>query len=272
MSRAPRTAPGAPGLPEPCLYVGRVMHHRLRPFRHRFVYRVFSLFVDLDRLDALGRRSWLLAIDRPGLMSLRAEDHGARDGSPLRPWVERQLAGRGIDPAGLRLYLLCFPRLCGYVFNPLSIYYAYAPSGRLGAIIYEVKNTFGEQHAYVLPVDGGADPRAPVRQSAAKNLYVSPFIDAEARYRFRLTPPGERLAVVIGEDVAEGAQLVATLTGERRPLTDRELLRCLLRIPLMPQKVIAGIHWEALRLWLKGARLRPRHEFKVRTQPSDTKG
>jgi uncharacterized protein len=245
-------------LPEPALYQGRVMHQRLRPFRHRFVYRVFSVLLDLDRLEACGRRLRLLAIERPGVMSFRAADHGARDGTPLRPWVERELAAHGLGHAAERIFLLCFPRVLGYVFNPLSIYWCYGPGEQLGAIVYEVKNTFGEQRAYVLPVAAGRAADAPVRQSCAKDLYVSPFIAMAAGYRFKLTPPGERLSIAIQEEIEEGVQLVATLTAERRPLSDGALARALLRQPLMTYKVIAGIHWEALKLWWKGAKLQPR--------------
>jgi uncharacterized protein len=237
------------------LYLGRVMHRRLRPQRHRFVYRVFSLLVDLDRLDELDRGLRLLSVNRPNLLSLQERDHGLRDGSPLRPWVDAQLRAHGLDLAGGRILLLCFPRLLGYVFNPLSLYYCHDAKGRLAAIVYEVKNRSGEQHAYVLPLH---TPDHPARQSTRKAFYVSPFLEMAARYRFKLEAPGERLSVVIQEEVAQATTLVATLTGERRPLTDAQLLRAVLRLPLMTYKVTLGIHYEALRLWLKGLPLQPR--------------
>jgi uncharacterized protein len=239
------------------LYLGRVMHHRLRPRRHRFVYRVFSLLVDLDRLAELDRSLRLLSVNRPNLLSLQERDHGARDGSPLRPWVDARLREHGVDLAGGRVLLLCFPRVLGYVFNPLSLYYCYGAGGRLAAVVYEVKNRCGEQRAYVLPLAAGA-PDRPARQSTTKDFYVSPFLEMAARYRFRLAPPGERLSVVIQEEVAQATTLVATLTGERRQLTDAQLLRAVLRLPLMSYKVTLGIHWEALSLWLKGVPLQPR--------------
>ena len=243
--------------PSPGLYLGRVMHHRLRPRRHRFVYQVFSLLVDLDRLDELDRRLRLLSVNRPNLLSFQERDHGARDGSPPRPWVEALLAARGLDLAGGRVLLLCFPRLLGYVFNPLSIYYCYDAQGGLAAAVYEVKNRCGEQHAYVLPLACPAGPDGTARQRTRKAFYVSPFLEMAACYRFKLEPPGERLAVVIQEEVAQATTLVATLTGARRPLTDAQLLRAVLRMPLMTYKVILGIHYEALWLWLKGLPLRP---------------
>jgi DUF1365 family protein len=240
------------------LYLGEVMHHRLRPRRHRFFYRVAYLLVDLGRLAELDRRLTLFSVDRPNLVSFHQRDHGARDGSPLRPWVERQLADHGLEEAGGRILLLCMPRWLGHVFNPLSIYHCFDRQGRLAAVVYEVKNTFGEQHAYVLPVEPKrSDDGEVIRQGCPKALYVSPFMEMAARYRFRLRRPGgERLSVVIREDVAAEPTLVASLTGRRHPLTDRALLWSFLRHPT--HKVLAGIHWEALRLWWKGLSLQPR--------------
>ena len=243
--------------PSSAVYLGRVMHHRIKPVRHRFVYRVFSLLLDLDRLAELDRGLRVLSVNRANLVSFHERDHGARDGSPLRPWVDARLREHGLESAG-RVFLLCFPRLLGYVFNPLSVYYCYGLTGRLDAILYEVKNRCGEQRAYVLPVARAAEPAARVRQSCAKQFYVSPFIEMAAGYRFKLAPPGERLTLVIQEEVEQSTSMVATLTGRRRPLTDRQLLRAVLRLPLMTLKVIAAIHYEALRLWLKGAPLQPR--------------
>ncbi len=240
-----------------CLYRGRVMHHRRLPFEHRFVYRVFSLYLDLEELPAIDRRLRLLSVERRNLLSFYNRDHGPRDGSPLRPWVLARLAEREIAPRRPRIMLLCLPRVFGYVFNPLSIYFAYDDE-RLVGVVYEVKNTFGEQTTYVLPAEPHRPERLPVTHGCAKDFYVSPFIAMDARYAFRFREPGERLAFTIRETVPEGLQLVASLTGERLPLDDRSILRCLLGDPLMTFKVIVGIHWEAARLWLKGARYFPR--------------
>lgn len=246
-----------PGMPDVGLYRGEVMHLRLRPFRHRFVYDVFSVLLDLDRLGELDRRLRLFSVDRPGLVSFWSRDHGARDGSPLRPWIEAQLDAHGLADAAHRVFLLCFPRLFGYVFNPLSVYYCFARDGALRAIVYEVKNTFGGQRPYVLPVDPARPADAAVRHDCAKDFYVSPFIPMAAHYRFKLSPPGERLSIAIHEDVAEGPLLIATLNARHRPLTDGQLIRAVLALPFMTHRVIAGIHWQALKLWLKGARLYP---------------
>lgn len=241
-------------MPESCLYLGEVMHLRLRPFRHRFAYRVFSLLIDLDLLPTLGQRLRLFSHNRFNLLSFHDRDHGPRDGSALRPWVERQLAGQGIALAGGPIYLHCFPRLFGYVFNPLSIYFCYHADGRLLAILYEVKNTFGQQHGYLLGVDPAGTGPGPIRHDCRKAFYVSPFITMDAHYRFRVSPPEERLSVLIRESVAEGEILVASHRGRREALDDRRLLGAWAGHPLMTLKVIAAIHWQALRLWRKGAR------------------
>ncbi len=239
--------------PTSCLYDGRVMHQRLRPFRHRFTYRVWSLFLDLAELDTLGRRLHLLGIERPGLAGFRAADHGPRDGSPLLPWVRAELAARGIDDGGGRVFVLAFPRVLGYVFNPLTVYFAYDREDRLRALLYEVKNTFGGQHTYAFAAADNGHRQA---HGCDKAFYVSPFIPMQAAYAFAVSAPGERLSVVIDERVTEGPQLVASLVGRRRPLDDRNLAACLLRHGPMTLKVIAGIHWQALALWWRGAPFR----------------
>ena len=257
--------------PRSCVYEGRVMHRRLRPFRQRFTYRVWTLFVALDELEELDRRLRLLGVDRVRPVALRAVDHGPRDGSPLLPWVRRQLADAGIDDGGGRVCMLAFPRVFGYVFNPLTVYYAYDVEGRLRALLYEVKNTFGGQHTYAFAVDPSAHRHA---HGCDKAFYVSPFIPMQAAYAFNLEAPGERISVVINEHVAEGPQLVASLTGQRRPLTDATLAGCLLRQGPMTLKVIVGIHWQALRLWWRGAPFEApsRHPRPVVAGNSDRRG
>ena len=245
-----------------CIYRGQVMHHRRRPVDHRFVYRVFSLYVDLDEFDEIDRHCRLLSTGcrdtRPGgssklaVLGLRAEDHGARDGSPLRPWVAGRLDMAGLDFDLGRVMLLAMPRIFGFVFNPLSIYFCHDQEDRLRAVVYEVKNTFGDQHGYALPVDPGRN-REVFDHSCSKAFFVSPFIDMGGCYRFRSSPPDERFALVIRETDDEGCFFVASHTGERRPLTDRQLFSCLASGFLMNFVVIVGIHWEALKLWLKGA-------------------
>lgn len=242
----------------PCLYIGRVYHARLKPFRHEFRYRVFSLYLDLDGIPALARRLRLFSYNHGNLLSFHDTDHGPRDGSPLRPWIEGALAAGGLDLQGGPIGVLCFPRLFGYVFNPLTIYFCHRPQdGVLAALVYEVKNTFGQQHAYVIPVTGAGRPEdegRAVEQATDKRFYVSPFIDMDCRYRFRVRPPGDKLSVLIRQADREGEVLVASQTGKMERLSDTALLRAVATHPLMTHKVMAAIHWQALRLWLKGAK------------------
>jgi DUF1365 family protein len=240
------------------LYFGDVMHARLKPLGHRFSYRVMSLLIDLDRLDEADRQSPLFAVNRPALYSFNETDHGERDGSSVRGYVQRCAAARGIDLTGGRVLLLCYPRLFGYTFNPLSAYFCYSAGGELALIIYEVRNTFGELHPYVLPVQPGEISVAGVRQQQDKLFYVSPFVEMAMRYHFRVSPPGHSVKLRILETDREGPLLAATFSGRRRSLTTAALLRSFFSLPLVSFKIVAAIHWEALRLWLKGARLVPR--------------
>lgn len=238
------------------LYFGDVMHARLKPIEHRFCYRVMSLLIDLDRLEAADRQSRLFGVNRAALYSFNEADHGERDGSSLRIYAQRRAAERGIDLAGGRVLLLCYPRLLGYTFNPLSAYFCYRAGGELALIIYEVRNTFGDIHCYVLPIRPGEISAAGVRQQQDKLFYVSPFIDMAMRYHFRVSPPGDNVKLRILETDREGPLLAATFSGRRRALTTAALLRSFFSLPLVTLKIVAA--WEALRLWLKGARLVPR--------------
>jgi uncharacterized protein len=227
--------------------------------RHRFSYRVMSLLIDLDRLDVADRQSPLFGVNRAALYSFNEADHGARDGSSLRGYAQRCAAERGIDLTGGRVWLLCYPRLLGYTFNPLSVYFCHRADGELALVIYEVRNTFGEIHSYVLPVKPGELSSAGLRQQQEKLFYVSPYIETAMRYHFRLSPPAERVRLHILETDREGPLLAASFSGSRRDLTTTALLRSFFALPLLTFKIVAAIHWEALRLWLKGARPVPRH-------------
>lgn len=237
------------------LYTGRVMHARLRPRAHRFSYRVMNLLIDLDRLTEAGRLSWLFGVNRAGLVSFQERDHGEGEG-PLRAFADRLLRQHGIARPE-RVLLSCYPRMLGYVFNPLSVYYCY-DGGRLSALIYEVRNTFGGVRHYVGPVRPEENVPAGIRQTQRKDFYVSPFIGMDARYHFRLEPPGETLKLRILETDGQGPLLAAAFVGRRRPLSSPVLLGALISLPLMTLKVIGAIHFEALRLWLKGVALVPR--------------
>ncbi|QHQ37352.1 DUF1365 family protein [Algicella marina] len=225
------------------------MHMRLIPKRHRLRMSVFTTLVDLDRLPEIAANNALLRHNGFGVFSIMDRDHGARDGSPLRPWVEKRLQQKGL-PHPARIELLSFPRMFGYGFNPLSIYYCYDRDDRLKSLIYEVKNTFGGQVAYVL--SAGEAAGGMYRQRQDKKMYVSPFIGPDQVYRFALNSPGEKLAVRIRQAGQEGETLIATLTGRAETLTTGALARALVAYPLMTVMVIVKIHWHAARLVLKG--------------------
>ena len=235
------------------LYRSEVMHRRLFPVRYRFAYRVYSLLLDIDRLDEAAAGSRVFGHNRPNLFAFYDRDHGPRDGSALRPWIDALLSRAGIELAGGRVELLCFPRVLGYVFNPLSIWYCHHRDGSLRAVLCEVSNTFGESHAYLLH-DHGRPMQWPVRDQHDKDFHVSPFIGMDARYHFRLGEPGEQLQVMIREFQDDALMLAAAQVGHRRPFTTGELLKAALAIPFMTFKVMALIHWQALKIWLKGAR------------------
>jgi uncharacterized protein len=233
------------------LYAGEVMHRRFGPGpRHALRYGMFSLLLDLDELPQLHRSLRWFSVDRPNLLTLRSKDHGDGDPAGPRAWVERQLQAAGLAaPAAVRL--LTMPRVFGYAFNPLSVYYCHGADGRLAAVLYEVNSTFGERHAYVLPAE--PDAAGAVAQRCDKRMHVSPFLPMQLEYRFRLRAPSQQLHLQVEACGDGGPVLRAVLHARRRALTDAALLRVLLEFPLLTAKVVAAIHWEALRLWLKGA-------------------
>lgn len=257
------------------LYVGEVVHYRLRPKRHRLRYKVFYLLLDLDEIDTVAGTLRLFSRNRFNLFGFRDEDHGDRTAAPLRGQIEGHLRRAGVETGG-PIRLLTMPRMLGYVFNPLSIYFCYRRDNSLAAIFYEVSNTFGERHSYLIPL--AADSTGTIRQTSHKTLYVSPFLGVDMTYSFTIAPPGEHLSVTIAGRDGEGPLMVAKLAATRRALTDAALARAFVVYPLLTLKVIAGIHWEAFLLWLKGVRLErrppaPREAVTLghETSPSDTK-
>lgn len=237
------------------IYVGSVMHRRLYPRVHRFRYRAFWLLLDLDELETLSGSLRWFSHNRSNLFSLQDSDHGDGSATPLRAQVEHKLREARIDATGGSIRLLCMPRTLGYCFNPLSVYFCSHADGTPAALVYQVHNTFGERHSYVIPA---SKQDVEVRQSCRKALYVSPFMNMNMRYDFRVSGPDAHLAVGIRVVASDGPILNAVLAGEKQVLTSRTLLRIFLTIPAITLKVIVVIHWEALRLWLKGLRMRQR--------------
>lgn len=238
------------------IYRVRIAHQRSRPRRHHLSYGAFYLLLDLDELDHLDRNSRWFSLNRFNLLSFYARDHGPGEDKALRPWVEDQLDRAGVDLDGGRIEVLCLPRILGYAFNPLTVFYCRDRTDRIRAILYEVNNTFGERHTYLFPIQG--DRGQLLRHDCAKRFHVSPFMDVAGHYHFRTRQPGDTLFLHIHQTDADGPLLDAWVRGEREPVTDRHLVEKLWRYPLLTVKVIAGIHWEALKLWLKGVGFRPR--------------
>lgn len=241
------------------LYRGLVTHRRLRPRAHRLAYRSFWLLLDLDEIDGLAARLKLFSRNRFNLMAFHDADHGEPgDVRPLRRQIEARLAQAGVAADIGAIRLLTLPRVLGYVFNPLSVYYCHRRDGGLAAVVYEVNNTFGDRHVYVLPVAARDAGPGRIRQQCDKALYVSPFLGMDMAYSFSGGAPGETLTLAISASDDEGPVLLAALAARRQPLTDRTILATALALPFATLQVIAAIHWEALKLWLKGVPLVPR--------------
>ncbi|RUP00599.1 DUF1365 domain-containing protein [Hyphomicrobium sp.] len=234
-----------------CLYLGNVVHRRLRPKTHVLRYRVFWLLVDLDEIEKLAGRFWLFSHNRFNAISFYDDDHGSAGGQ-LRAQVEGLVRAAQL-PGGGPIMLLTMPRIFNYVFNPLSVYFCHDPNGTLSAIVYEVHNTFGERHWYVLPA---TSENGHIDHETDKAFYVSPFLDMKMRYAFRVFPPAHNVRVAIRGFDSLGGIISTALNGQRQELTDFALLMALLKFPFLTLKVTAAIHWHALLLWLKGIRVR----------------
>lgn len=235
-----------PSVPEPGLFVGRTSHAR-PDGTSRFEYGLFSVFLDVDAPDG---GAGLLAFNKPGLLSFYARDHGDRSGTPLRGWVERTFLLGGVDISGGPIRLMAMPRILGFVFNPISIFFGYGPDNRLRGILYEVSNTFGESHCYVAAAEGAGVHC----HRANKQFHVSPFFAVDGAYEFRIQDPMDAFNLRIIKKQVERADHIAIWTAKRRPLTNEALLKAWLGSPLLTFWVVAAIHWQALKVWLRGAR------------------
>ncbi len=235
------------------LYFGTVMHRRLRPRIHELRYRMFWMLLDLDEIGELPKRSALFSHNRFNLLSFHDRDHGSGSGTPLRPEIERTLLANGISFDGGPIRLFCMPRVLGYGFNPISVYFCHRKDETLAAIVYEVHNTFGERHSYVFSNDRGGNPPT---HGCSKHFHVSPFMDMGMRYEFRIAVPTDHMKLAIRGADADGVLIHASLAGNAAPFDTTHLVRGLLLYPLLTAKVTAAIHWHALRLWLKGIRIR----------------
>ena len=236
-----------------CIYNGEVTHIRFKPVKHFLKYRTFSLLIDLDEINLLDKSIGIFSHNRFNIFSFYDKDHGNRDGGNLKEWVISNLKRFNIKEDITNVKVLCYPRILGYVFNPLSIFYCYNKD-KLIAIFYEVKNTFNEQHTYIFKIKNNEE----IIQKCRKKFYVSPFMDMETYYNFKLLNPNDKLSVFIKQTDANGTILTATQTGDKKEFNFKQLAINFLKYPLMTIKIIGSIHYEALLLWKKGAIYRKR--------------
>lgn len=233
------------------------MHARLKPVLHRFTYKMSSILIDIDRLTDADQQNRFFSVNKLNLVSFQTKDFGPRDGTNLRLYIDGLTEKAGL-PRAENVHLLCYPRVLGYGFNPISVYFCRDKSAVIVCVIYEVRNTFGEMHTYVQPVTLGQNNGASIRQEADKEFYVSPFLDMNMRYFFRVKGPDEEIALRILEKDKDGPILSATFYGKREPANSSSFIKAVLQTFGLTWKVTAGIHYEALKLWIKGLKIRPR--------------
>ena len=232
------------------IYNGTVIHKRFKPKEHFFKYSVFSLLIDLSELDYLDKQVRFFSYNKINLISFYDKDHGNRDGTSIIDWVKKNLNQNNISSENVKIKLLCYPRILGYVFNPLSVFYVYNNQDKLIAILYEVKNTFGEQHTYIFKINNSDKL---LQHNCLKKFHVSPFIEMDCKYFFRTLVPDKKMSVVIDQyDNNDDKLLYASQDGYIADLKSSELLKSYIKHPLMTFKIIIAIHFEAFKLWSKG--------------------
>ena len=243
-----------------CIYNGQVIHKRFKPKEHFFKYKVFSLLLDLSELSLLDKELKIFSYNKFNILSFYDIDHGPRDGTSLISWVKENLNSNNINSNEIKIKLLCYPRVWGYIFNPLSIFFVYDKNSKLISILYEVKNTFGEQHTYVFKID---KDNQLFEHSCKKKFHVSPFIEMNCLYYFKILKPTDKLSVVINQNDDSGKLLFASQDGLKNELNNKNLMISYISNPLMSFKIIGAIHFEALKLWIKGIKL-VKKKFKIK--------
>jgi len=246
-----------------CIYNGTVIHKRFKPKIHFFKYKVFSLLIDLSELNNLDKKVGFFSYNKFNLISFFDKDHGDRDGSSVINWVKKNLKENDVNCENIRIKLLCYPRIFGYVFNPLSIFYVYDKNDKLISLLYEVKNTFGEQHTYIFKIK----ENNLLQHNCEKKFHVSPFIEMNCSYFFRTLKPADKISIIIDQYQLNEKILYASQDGKRTDFTTSELIKSYLKHPLMTFKVIAAIHFEAFKLWTKGIKFIHK-KFKIKNNIS----
>ena len=231
------------------IYNGTVIHKRFKPKVHFFKYKVFSILIDISEINLLHKNLKIFSYNSFNIISFYDADHGPRDGTSVKKWVIKNLKDNQIDTKDIKIKLLCYPRIFGFVFNPLSVFFIYNKKSELISILYEVKNTFDEQHTYIFK---SRENENPIKHTCKKKFHVSPFIEMNCTYFFKILKPGDKISVIIDQYDEEGKLLYASQDGSRIELNNKNLFLSYLKHPLMTFKIIAAIHFEAFKLWIKG--------------------
>lgn len=232
------------------LLKGHTVHQRSQPFTHRFRYSLALIDIDIDRLEEAGQQSSLFSIDKAGLFSFSRRDHGALTDTPLRPWAETEFKKAGIAINGGAIRLVTFPRHALYKFAPISLWLGHGPDGDLRGILYEVNNTFGETHIYAAATPNNGKNK----HDTDKAFHVSPFFDVSGTYEFTLKRTDDQLSLIIATRKGGLQSHVATISANASPATTGAFIKLALTKPISSLGVSAAIHWQALKLWVKGAK------------------
>tara|TARA_B110000238_G_scaffold6954_1_gene7097 strand:- start:291 stop:1058 length:768 start_codon:yes stop_codon:yes gene_type:complete len=246
------------------IYTGSVIHKRFKPKIQAFNYKVFTLLIDLSEIDSLNKNLKIFSHNKFNIISFFNKDHGPRDGSSLKNWVVNNLKINNIQTNDIQIKILCYPRIFGYVFNPLSVFYIYDKNSDLISVLYEVKNTFGEQHTYIFKIKKEDNL---IQHVCKKKFHVSPFIQMNCVYFFRLLKPSNKISVIIDVQDPKGKILYASQDGIKSELNNYNLIKSYLQHPLMTFKIIMAIHFEAFKLWAKGIKF-IKKEIKIRNNIS----
>lgn len=233
------------------IFDGIVVHSRLIPKKHNFKYRVFSILFNIDDLKTISKKNLFFSYNKFNLFSFFDKDHGEKDGSNPRQWILKIAKKQNISCDNLRIFCLCYPRVLGYVFNPISVWFVYNEE-YLKMIIYEVRNTFGEDHSYSFKVNDKFDLDS---HKTKKLMHVSPFISMDGEYKFSTKINKEKVSIVIKGFIEKNHLITASFKGLYSPFNDKKLLFNFLKYPFLTLKITFGIHFHALILWLKNIKI-----------------